>query len=159
MHSSASLLLNYVVIFYFDGVFGSVCIAQKNSHCDGSIVIFDGCWIKLILTQINRPCTSGFPSENLLNRARTHAPTAPRLTSNVSENIEDAQEAAPNLCQVTPPRLPSTKTHRISHPAPSREETSGLPYQRASTPPTRTQCSPRPPPPNPLHQRWSGAAK
>ena len=76
---------------------------KKNSHCDGSIVIFDGCWIKLILTQINRPCTSGFPSENLLNRARTHAPTAPRLTSNVSENIEDAQEAAPNLCQVTPP--------------------------------------------------------
>ena len=34
--------------FLIDGFVGSVCVAQKKSHCDGSIVIFDGCWIKNI---------------------------------------------------------------------------------------------------------------
>ena len=50
----------------------------------------------------NCPCTNGFPSENCRNRGPTRAPTAPRLTINVSENIEEAQEAAPNLCWSIP---------------------------------------------------------
>ena len=34
--------------FLIDGVVGSVCVIKKFPHCDVSIVIFDGCWIKII---------------------------------------------------------------------------------------------------------------
>ena len=55
------------------------------------------------LTQINHSYTSGCLSENCYNQGPTRSPTAPRLTTNASGNIEEYQEAAPNLCQVTPP--------------------------------------------------------
>ena len=45
------------------------------------------------------PCKSGCPSGNCRNRGPTRAPTAPRLTTNVSETIEEAQEAAPIIYQ------------------------------------------------------------
>ena len=41
----------------------------------------------------------------------------------------------------------------------SQEETSGLPYWRTPTPPTRPHQSPRPPPPTPTHRRPLVAAK
>ena len=47
----------------------------------------------------NRPWTSGWPSDNFRNQGPTRAPTAPRFTTNVSKTIEEAQEAAPTLCQ------------------------------------------------------------
>ena len=47
----------------------------------------------------NFPCTSGCPSENFCNWGPKRAPTAPRLTTNVSQTIEEAQKAAPTLCQ------------------------------------------------------------
>ena len=50
----------------------------------------------------NRPCTSGFQSEVFRNRGPTWDPTSPRLTTNVSKNIEEAQEAALTLCRATP---------------------------------------------------------
>ena len=54
MQSSASLIFKYVVLFIiFYRVVGSVRVAQKN-HCDGSIVIFDGCWIKTVLYRLAR---------------------------------------------------------------------------------------------------------
>ena len=51
----------------------------------------------------NCPCTSGFQSENCYNRGPIRAPTAPRLTTKVRQNIEKGQEAAPKLYQSTPP--------------------------------------------------------
>ena len=51
----------------------------------------------------NRPCMSSCPSENCRNRGSTWGPTAPRLTTNVSETIEEAQEAAPIICQAINP--------------------------------------------------------
>ena len=51
----------------------------------------------------NQPCTSGCPSENFRNWGLTRAPTSPRLTTNVSENTNEAQEAAPALFQSVPP--------------------------------------------------------
>ena len=51
----------------------------------------------------NRPYTSGCPSENCRNRGPTRAPTAPRRTTNVSQTTEEAQEAAPTLCQAITP--------------------------------------------------------
>ena len=59
----------------------------------------------------------------------------------------------PRLSDRPSTRLSFSKTHQRSHPAPSREETSGLPYQRVPTPPTRPQQSPRPPTPISPH-RW-----
>ena len=50
----------------------------------------------------NHPCTSGFPSEIFCNRGPKRSPTAPRLTTNVSKNNKEDQEAAPNLCQAIP---------------------------------------------------------
>ena len=50
----------------------------------------------------NCPGTSGFPSENYYKQGPTLAPTEPRLITNVIQNIEEAQETAPNLCQATP---------------------------------------------------------
>ena len=35
--------------FKMYGVVASVCVVQKIPHCDGSIVVFDGFWIKTIL--------------------------------------------------------------------------------------------------------------
>ena len=99
----------------------------------------------------NCPCTRGYPSDNCRNQGPTQGPTEPRLTTNVSETIEDSQEAATQSS--------STKTHQSSHPASSWENMSGLPYQRMPTPPTRPQCSPRPPPLTPPHRRLPGAAK
>ena len=51
----------------------------------------------------NFPCTSSSPSENCRNWGPTRAPTALRLKTNASQNIEEAQEAAPILCQAIPP--------------------------------------------------------
>ena len=51
----------------------------------------------------NRLCTSVFPSGNCRNWGPTRAPTAPTIMSNVSGNIEEAQEAAQTLCHATPP--------------------------------------------------------
>ena len=51
----------------------------------------------------NHPCTSGCPWENFRNRGPTRYPTAPTPTTNVSENIEDTQEAALTLCKANPP--------------------------------------------------------
>ena len=42
---------------------------------------------------------SGCPSDNYRNRGPTQDPTAPRITNNVRQNIEETQEAAPTLCQ------------------------------------------------------------
>ena len=50
----------------------------------------------------NFTCTSGCSSENYRNRGPTQAPNAPRLTTNVSQAIEEAQESAPTLCQTNP---------------------------------------------------------
>ena len=50
----------------------------------------------------NHPCTSGYPSENCRNRGPTQDPTEPRLTTNMSKNIDEAQEAASTLCCATP---------------------------------------------------------
>ena len=47
----------------------------------------------------NRPCMNGCPSDSFYNRGPTRAPTAQRLTTNVSETIQEAQEADPTLCQ------------------------------------------------------------
>ena len=85
-------------------------------------------------------------------------PNAPRLTTNMSQTIEESQEAALILYQAIT-LASSTKMHRRYHPVSACEETSGLPYWRAPTPPMRTQSSPRAPPPNPLHRRTLGAAK
>ena len=115
--------------------------------------------INWFLTQINCPCTSGCTSENCRKRGPTREPTAPSPTTNVTENIKEAQEAALKLCQATPPQSSSTKTHRRSHLASSREEMSGLPYRRVPTPPTQPQFSPRPQPPTPPHRRPSRTAK
>ena len=41
-------------IFWFDGYVGFVCAIQLFSHCDGSIVIVDGWWIKMILHKYAR---------------------------------------------------------------------------------------------------------
>ena len=46
--------------------------------------------------------TSGWPSENCCNRGPTRSPTAPMLTTIVSQKIEENQDAAPTLCQATP---------------------------------------------------------
>ena len=51
----------------------------------------------------NIPCTSGCPSENCHNWGPTRAPTVPRFKTNVSENIKEVQEYAPNLCHAIPP--------------------------------------------------------
>ena len=51
----------------------------------------------------NCPYASGCPSENFRNRGLTRAPTAPRLITNVSENIKESQEATPTLCQAILP--------------------------------------------------------
>ena len=51
----------------------------------------------------NFPCTSGCPSENFCNQGPTRAPTAPRRTTNVRENIEEDQESALTLYHVIPP--------------------------------------------------------
>ena len=59
--------------------------------------------INWFLTQINCPCTSGCTSENCRKRGPTREPTAPSPTTNVTENIKEAQEAALKLCQATPP--------------------------------------------------------
>ena len=45
---------------------------------------------------------SGCPSENCHNRGLTWAPTVTSPTTNVSQNIEEDQEAALTLCQATP---------------------------------------------------------
>ena len=50
----------------------------------------------------NCPCRSGCPLENCRNRGSTLSPTAPRFTTNAIQNIDEAQEAAPTLCQTTP---------------------------------------------------------
>ena len=47
----------------------------------------------------NRPCMSGFSSENFRNWGPTQAPTAPRLKTNMSQTIKEAQEASPTLFQ------------------------------------------------------------
>ena len=39
----------------------------------------------------NFPCTCGCPSDNFHNQGPTQGPTAPRLTTNVSETIKEAQ--------------------------------------------------------------------
>ena len=54
------------------------------------------CWA------INRYCMSGLPSEKYRNQGPTQAPTATRLTTNVSQNIKKAQESARTLCQAIP---------------------------------------------------------
>ena len=51
----------------------------------------------------NRPCTSGCPSENCHNQGPTRLPTAPTLTTNVIESVEESQEAVPTICHATPP--------------------------------------------------------
>ena len=51
----------------------------------------------------NRPCTSGYPLDNCRNQVPTQGPTAPRLTTNVSETIEEDQESGPTLCQAIKP--------------------------------------------------------
>ena len=82
----------------------------------------------------NRPCTSGCPLENFHNWGPTWSPSAPRLTTNVSENIEEAQESAPNICHTIPPVVfhqdapelsPSFLWRRDEWPAlPARTDTS-----------------------------------
>ena len=52
---------------------------------------------------VNRPCTSGFPSDNCHNQGPTRGPNAPRLTNNENETIKEAQEAA------RPSARPSTR--------------------------------------------------
>ena len=49
------------------------------------------------------PCTSGCPSDNFRNQGPTRVPISLRLTTNVSDNIEEAQEDAPILCQAIDP--------------------------------------------------------
>ena len=44
---------------------------------------------------VNSPCTSGCPSDNFCNRGPTRVPTAPSITTNVSQTIDESQEAAP----------------------------------------------------------------
>ena len=53
-HSLASLLLSYVVHFFnlWSCCFRS-CITKRH-QCQGSIVIFDGCWIKSFLHKLAR---------------------------------------------------------------------------------------------------------
>ena len=65
----------------------------------------------------NRPCTIVFPLENFRNWGPTRAPTALRLTTNVSKNTKEAREAAPTLWNATPPWSFYTKTYRRSRPA------------------------------------------
>ena len=43
------------------------------------------------------PCTSGYQSDNCHKQGPTRGPTAPRLATNVSETIKEAQEAALTL--------------------------------------------------------------
>ena len=47
----------------------------------------------------NIPCTSGCPLENFRNQGPSRAPTAPSLTTNVSDVIEEAQESGLIICQ------------------------------------------------------------
>ena len=51
------------------------------------------CWA------VNHPCTSGCPLDHCRNQVRTQVPTATRLAANLGATIEEAQEAAPTLCQ------------------------------------------------------------
>ena len=104
------------------------------------------------------PLYEQFPIRNFRNRDPTRAPTAPRLMTNLSKNIEEAQEAAPILCEDIP-RSSFNQTHRRSHPVSSQEEPIGLTYRLEPTMPTRHKRSPRPPPPTPPHRRPAGAAK
>ena len=106
----------------------------------------------------NCPCTSDCPLENCRNWDPIWAPTEQRLTTNVSQNTKEAQEVVRSSIR-PPPRSSFTQTHRHSRLAYSQEDPSGLPYRHAPTPPTRFQCSPRPPPPTLALRRLSGAAK
>ena len=51
----------------------------------------------------NFPYTSSCPSKNCPNWGPTRAPTAPRLATDVSKNIEETQESAPTLYHAIPP--------------------------------------------------------
>ena len=51
----------------------------------------------------NRSSTSGCPSENCRSWVPTRAPTAPRITTNLIQSIEKAQEASLTLFRVIPP--------------------------------------------------------
>ena len=104
------------------------------------------------------PCKSGCPSENCHKRGPTRDPTAPRLTTNVSENSR-RPDKPPQPSFMTFPRLSSTKTHWRSHLASSLEDTSGMPYRCAPTPPMRPHRSLRQAPLTLLHRRPLGAAK
>ena len=69
----------------------------------------------------NRPCKSSLPSENCRNRGPTWASTAPRLTPNMSETIEESQEAAPIICQAIEPVVFHQDTPAFSLSVLSRE--------------------------------------
>ena len=128
---------------------------QCCTHCLGvKLVQINACPCQAA----NCPCTSSCPSEKLPQTGPYRAPTAPRLTTNVSQNIEEVQESALTLSQATP-RLSSNNMHRCSHPLSSQEETFGLPYRRAPRLPTCPQCSPIPPPPTPPHRQPLGPEK
>ena len=81
----------------------------------------------------NHTCTSGCTSENCCNWGPTRVPNAPRLTTNVSQNIKEAQEFDLNLCQAispvffhpyTPAFSPSVLTRGSEWPAlPARADT------------------------------------
>ena len=108
-----------------------------------------------------------FPIRNFHNRGPTQTPpyggrprpsTVLKLITNMERNIEDAQEAAPILCQSTPPVI-FTQTHQSSHPPSPWAESSCLPYRRAPKLPTQPKRSPRPPtppPPTTPHRQPSG---
>ena len=62
----------------------------------------------------NHPCTSSFPSESFCNRVptrnpppggRPRSPTSFSLTSNANQNIQEANKAAPIICQDKTPVL------------------------------------------------------
>ena len=107
----------------------------------------------------NCPCTISFPSENCCNRVPMQEPTAPRLTTNVIQNTEEAQGAAPILCQATHPWPSFIQTHWRSCPSPSQEDPIVLNYWLTPSLPTRHKRSPRPPPPTPPNQRALVASK
>ena len=41
-------------LFFICGVVASVRVAQKNPRCDGSVVIFDACWLNVFLQKLAR---------------------------------------------------------------------------------------------------------
>ena len=115
-----------------------------------------------------RACTGGLPSIKCCNKGpllspppggRPWAPTAPRLTTNVSEIIAEATEAAPILCQVACQVVFHPDEPEFSIPPSQLAVRDGPLYRPAPEPSPWPTRSPRPLTPTPPRQRPSVAAK